>query len=44
MKQKKVLAMLLTLMLAFSLTACGGDKQEEGPAETEETTSEPEEE
>lgn len=44
MKQKKVLAMLLTLMLAFSLTACGGDTQEEEPAETEETTAEPEEE
>ena len=44
MKHKKVLAMLLTLMLAFSLTACGGDTQEEEPAETQETTAEPEEE
>ena len=37
MKMKRMTAILLTLMMIGSLTACGGDKQEktsEAPAQT----------
>ena len=33
MKSKRILALMLALVMALSLAACGGSKQEETPAD-----------
>lgn len=42
MKMKRMIAILLTLMMIGSLTACGGDKKDKAPETPSQTESEKE--
>ena len=40
---KKVLVFMLTMMMSFGLTACGGGEEQTDPVETEDSSAEEEE-
>ena len=40
---KKILVFMLTMMMSFGLTACGGGEEQTDPVETEDSSAEEEE-